>query len=168
MMVYFLKRLPKAIVNECNERIVRHGLHVIRSSVFQDQGDDRFSGTGTNSAGNLKLPHSRAPANPGSLLIDATCAPLDIRHPTDLSLLNEAREETEVLIDPMHPQIRETFGHNPRTHRQKRGSSFWLLLRTRGTVSKAYYKSATVSLDCLLRQRCRAREPRFNLTVPPC
>ena len=40
--------------------------------------------------------------NQGSLLIDATCAPVDIRHPTDLSLLNEAREVTEILIDAMH------------------------------------------------------------------
>ena len=28
MMVYFRKRLPEAVVNDCNERIVRHGLRV--------------------------------------------------------------------------------------------------------------------------------------------
>jgi IS5 family transposase len=31
MMVYFRKRLPEAVVNDCNERIVRHGLKVIHS-----------------------------------------------------------------------------------------------------------------------------------------
>jgi hypothetical protein len=31
MMVYFRKRLPEAAVNDCNERIVSHGLTVIRS-----------------------------------------------------------------------------------------------------------------------------------------
>jgi hypothetical protein len=32
MMVYFRKRLPESVVNDCNERIVRHGLNVIRSA----------------------------------------------------------------------------------------------------------------------------------------
>jgi hypothetical protein len=57
-------------------------------------------------------------------LIDATCAPVDIRHPTDLSLLNEAREVTEIIIDAMHPQIRKSFGHKPRTHRKKARQQF--------------------------------------------
>lgn len=30
--------------------------------------------------------------------MDATCVPADIRYPTDLSLLNEAREKTEAII----------------------------------------------------------------------
>ena len=33
--------------------------------------------------------------NKGKLLIDATCAPADIRYPTDISLVNEAREKSE-------------------------------------------------------------------------
>ncbi len=57
-------------------------------------------------------------------MIDATCASVDIRHPTDLSLLNEAREVTEILIDAMHPQVRERFGHKPRTHRKKARQQF--------------------------------------------
>jgi hypothetical protein len=57
-------------------------------------------------------------------LIDATCTPVDIRHPTDLSLLNEAREVTEILIDAMYPQIRESFGHKPRTYRRKARQQF--------------------------------------------
>jgi hypothetical protein len=69
-------------------------------------------------ADQLHLSSKKQP-NQGSHLIDATCAPVDIRHPTDLSLLNEARELTEILIDAMHPQVRESFGHNLRTHRRK-------------------------------------------------
>jgi hypothetical protein len=33
------------------------------------------------------------------LLLDATVAPADIRYPTDIKLLNEAREQTEIVID---------------------------------------------------------------------
>jgi hypothetical protein len=33
MMVYFRRCLPEAVVNDCNERIVRHGLKIICSSI---------------------------------------------------------------------------------------------------------------------------------------
>jgi len=33
--------------------------------------------------------------NRGKLLINATCAPADIKYPTDIGILNEAREKTE-------------------------------------------------------------------------
>ena len=124
MMVYFRKRLPEAVVNDCNERIVRYGLKVIRSSDSQGPSDDNGSGGGSTSLAGQPKPSSQEPPNQGSLLIDATCAPVDLRHPTDLSLLNEAREVTEILIDAMHPQIRESFGHKPRTHRKKATQQF--------------------------------------------
>jgi hypothetical protein len=38
-------------------------------------------------------------SNDGTLILDATAAPADIRYPTDLSLLNECRENTEAIID---------------------------------------------------------------------
>lgn len=123
MMVYFRKRLPEAVINDCNERIVLHGLSVIRSETPEDHDDGDQDG-GSASSGTQQKPSTRAVSNQGSLLIDATCAPADIRHPTDLSLLNEAREVTEKLIDAMHPQVRETFGLKPRTHRKKARQQF--------------------------------------------
>jgi hypothetical protein len=124
MMVYFRKRLPEAVVNDWNERIVRHGLKVIHSSDPQDPGDHSGSGGGSASPGNQQRSSTQNQPNQGSLLIDATWTPVDIRHPTDLSLLNEAREVTEILIDAMHPQVRESFGHKPRTHRRKARQQF--------------------------------------------
>jgi IS5 family transposase len=41
----------------------------------------------------------------GKLLIDATCTPADITCPTDLKLLNEAREKTERIIDDLHASL---------------------------------------------------------------
>ena len=43
--------------------------------------------------------------NKGKLLLDATCAPADIRYPTDLSLLGEAREKTEKTIDTLYTRV---------------------------------------------------------------
>jgi IS5 family transposase len=54
----------------------------------------------------------------GKLLIDATATPADITYPTDLKLLNAAREKTEHIIDILHePQIGTR--PKPRTYRQK-------------------------------------------------
>ena len=37
--------------------------------------------------------------NKGKVIVDATACPQDIRYPTDLNLLNDAREKSEELID---------------------------------------------------------------------
>jgi hypothetical protein len=125
MMVYFRKRLPESVVNDCNERIVRHGLNVIRSAAAAtDHDDDSSHGGGAARPADQQIGSKTTRPNQGSLLIDATCVPADIRHPTDLSLLNEARESTETLIDAMHSQVRDTFGHKPRTHRKQARQQF--------------------------------------------
>ncbi len=56
--------------------------------------------------------------NRGKLIADATCAPADIRYPTDVSLLNEAREKTDEIIDELHMLL---IGNEPRprTYRVK-------------------------------------------------
>jgi hypothetical protein len=106
LMVFFRKRLPESVVNDCNERIIRLGLAVIQSTASQDDHDDD-PGSGADNCGDQEDSTPEATGNQGSLLIDATCTPADIRYPTDLSLLNEAREVTEKLIVAMHPPVME-------------------------------------------------------------
>ena len=45
--------------------------------------------------------------NVGTMILDATASPSNIRFPQDFSLLNEAREKTDCMIDLLHKQIRE-------------------------------------------------------------
>jgi len=40
-------------------------------------------------------------------LLDATCTPADIKYPTDIGILNEAREKTEKIIDKLYKEIKE-------------------------------------------------------------
>jgi len=54
MIVYFRKRLPVSVVNDCNERIVRHGLEVIK----QQQDDDESSDSGSADCGDATAYHS--------------------------------------------------------------------------------------------------------------
>ena len=39
------------------------------------------------------------------MIADATCAPSNIRYPQDVSLLNEARESAEKLLDILHDPV---------------------------------------------------------------
>ena len=52
----------------------------------------------------------------GTLILDATCCPQNIRFPTDISLLNEGRELLEKMIDTAH-EAGATGGKKPRTYR---------------------------------------------------
>ena len=55
--------------------------------------------------------------NSGTMIVNATCAPSNIRYPQDVSLLNEARENAEKLLDMLHDPAEEK---KPRTYRLSR------------------------------------------------
>ena len=55
--------------------------------------------------------------NWGTLTIDSSCTPADITYPTDLKLLNEARESTERIIDDLCEQSSDFCKHRPRYDR---------------------------------------------------
>ena len=57
-------------------------------------------------------------ALPGKLILDAAVVEQAIRYPTDLSLLNEAREFSEQIINILHAKS-EAKKKKPRTYRQK-------------------------------------------------
>ncbi|MBN1550936.1 transposase [bacterium] len=59
---------------------------------------------------------SDTPSHRGQLIIDAVVAPQEIKHPTDLNLLNDAREHTERLIDQLWEPAPGK--RKPRTYRE--------------------------------------------------
>ena len=63
--------------------------------------------------------------NLGTMILDASCSPSNIRYPQDFSLLNEAREKLDAMIDKLHPLADEP--RRPRTYRKcavKRNMAF--------------------------------------------
>ena len=60
------------------------------------------------------------PANKGELIVDATACPQDISYPTDLNLLNDAREKSEKLIDILYSTVKllDEKKLKPRTYRK--------------------------------------------------
>lgn len=62
--------------------------------------------------------------NWGTLSIDASCTTADITYPTDLKLLNEARESTERIIDDLCNQHSGFRKHKPRYNRGRARAVF--------------------------------------------
>jgi len=65
----------------------------------------------------------------GKLILDATVAPQAIRYPTDLNLLNEAREISEQVIDKLYPAT--SLESKPRTYRQQARKAYLALVKQR-------------------------------------
>ncbi|MFE9277887.1 MULTISPECIES: IS5 family transposase [Paenibacillaceae] len=85
-------------------------------------------------------PETPEQPNQGTLLVDATCAPADVAYPTDLNLLNEAREKLEAIIDTLHePVIGQTA--KPRTYREKARKQFLAVSKQRRPGPKVIRKA---------------------------
>jgi transposase, IS5 family len=95
-------------------------------------------------------PGGGAPPNRGKLLLDATCAPADVAHPTDLKLVNAAREKTEEIVDRLHAPLRGE-ARKPRTYRKKARRLFLAAVRKKGQNFSAIRKAAKKQLNFLKR-----------------
>jgi IS5 family transposase len=134
-MVHFRKRFDKETLAEINELIVQKALG-------QKQQKDKPS---------EEPPKDDGPSpNQGKLLVDATCTPADITYPTDLKLLNEAREKTEEIIDCMHASL---IGKRPkpRTYRRKARRDYLALVRQKKPGYKKIRKAIRKQLGYLSR-----------------
>jgi len=129
MMTRFRERLGPEIVQEVNDVIIGRKTveDVLAKADGHDDLDDKDNhddpgmksggGTTEDSVEGSKETQQEE-ANSGTLILDATCAPQAIRFPTDTSLLDEARRNTERIIDSFH-KAGLTDGKKPRIHRIK-------------------------------------------------
>ncbi len=130
LMVYFRKRMTPEILGEINELIIRRASET--DAVTTDNDDD----------------HDDDSENGGTLIVDATCAPSDIRYPTDTSLLNEARRNSEKLIDLLHVS---GSGEKPRTYRRRAHKEYTQFVRARKPGQKKIRKCIRQQLGYLGR-----------------
>lgn len=133
LMTHFRKRLGEQVLREINEIIA-----VEAAKTTQDSDRDDEPKSGTKSKGKRtarRRSTSEEDQNQGVLLVDATCAPVDVAYPTDLNLLNEAREKLEDIIDTLHAPL---VGHarKPRTYREKARKQFLAVAKQRRASSK--------------------------------
>lgn len=90
------------------------------------------------------------PENKGQLILDATCAPADIRYPTDLGLLNDARVKTEQIIDKLYAHAPEGM-KKPRTYRKNARKDFLNVTKLRMKPAKTLRKGLRKQLGYLGR-----------------
>jgi len=132
MMTHFRKRFSKEILAQINDMIVEDAMRQT-SEVVDESSDDNDK-----------------PSNNGKLIVDATCTPADITYPTDLNLLNEAREKTEEIIDTMHaPFIGSK--RKPRTYRQKGRKDYLAVAKQKKPGYKKIHKAIGKQLRYLKR-----------------
>lgn len=96
MLTHFRKRLKHTDLAALQEELLQR--HLAEERKRAEEHDENQNGDDDGNDG---------PANRGKLIVDATCAPADIAYPTDIGLLNDAREKTERIIDElcaMHPE----------------------------------------------------------------
>lgn len=102
LLTYFRKRLGPDIINQVNEWIVQAGLQE-KQDDDDGNGNEPSRGSGQpDTSGESEGEAQEPQTHQGKLILDATCTPAEIAFPTDLSLLNKAREKLENVIDTLH------------------------------------------------------------------
>lgn len=148
MLVHFRKRLGIDVIKRVNELICKMEKKGIARGNDKEKtvsGDKPESeekskkeppesndGTGGKS--------EEIKENQGTLILDATCAPVDIKYPTDLNLLNEAREKLEEIIDILHFPMKGK-KRRPGTHRQKARREYLLVAKNKKKSRKELRKA---------------------------
>ena len=135
LMVYFRKRMTPEVLGEINEMILRDA-KARQSKEVEDKDDDN-SDEGSGAGGNS-----------GTMIVDATCAPSNIRYPQDVSLLNEARENAEKLQEVLHDPAERK---KPRTYRQRARKDYLKYTRCLKHTAKMTRKAIGKQLAYLRR-----------------
>ena len=89
------------------------------------------------------------PEPQGKLILDATVVPQAIRYPTDLSLLNEAREFSEKVIDELYPKT--DWKKKPRTYREKARKAYLAICKQKRPSGKVRRRGIKQQLQYLRR-----------------
>ena len=135
MMTYFRKRFNKDSLAQINESIVQKVIEP-QSRKAEETVDD-----------------NDRPSNNGKLIVDATCTPAEVSYPTDLNLLNEAREKTEETIDVMHGPLVGT-RKKPRTYRQNARKAYLAVAKQKKPGYKKIRKAISKQL-CYLKRNLK-------------
>ena len=155
LFVDIRKRLTLEQINEINEKILG-----IISKVAADKEQSNDNNKEDEPSGNNEVAESETgnindsdnnntgPAHKGSLLMDATACPQDIAYPTDLNLLNDARERSEELIDELQVGLTTA---RPRTYREIARKKYLRTAQKKKKTKKEIRKAIREQLQYLKR-----------------
>jgi hypothetical protein len=140
MMVHFRKRITPQILQEINERI--HEEQIKKNEKPKQKTKENENAEGKNK---------------GKLIVDASCTPADIRYPTDVSLLNEAREKTEEIIDILHAPLKGK-EKKVRTYRERARKEYVKVAKKRKPNTKTIRRGIRKQLQYVRRNLGHIKE----------
>lgn len=145
LFVEIRKRLDFAIINTINDIVIAHHIDIEKQTSKKDDIDnEKIDKPPTqtieieNKEGVIEKTSHGFIKNKGSLLMDATVSPQNITFPTDLKLLNAAREKSEELIDRLH--CVKIHGTKVRTYRNIARKDFLNAVKKKGKSYKEIYE----------------------------
>ena len=166
-LVYFRKRLNIDMEKFMNDRLLeqqkakrenarkKKSQQTKKDDNNDHSGGDSGIGEGTRTENEAEADPQKATtdsdtdnANEGTLIIDATCAPSNIRFPQDFSLLNEAREDLEKIIRRICSDNGE---YRPRTYCREARKNYLALAKCRRRPAKRIRKTIRKQLGYIRR-----------------
>ena len=168
LFVELRNRLNGDLINQINEMIVglspggSIGREPEAKPVVEDadqKEDNHDGGRGDNDGSLLLQERLPATAPQGQMIIDATACPQDVSYPTDVDVLNDAREKSEELIDRLYYPI--SGKSKPRTYRVEARKAYLEIAqkktKTKKEIRRAikrqlqYLRRNLAHIDCLLK-----------------
>jgi IS5 family transposase len=143
MMVHFRCRFKQDAFTAINDEFIA-GI-----APASEVPDEKTENPGQE-AGAEEPTEAPAKTNEGKLIIDATCTPADITYPTDMKLLNEAREKTEKTIDQLHAPLKGT-RKKPRTYRKQARKHYINFTKAKKPGAEKIRKAIEAQLNYLKR-----------------
>ena len=113
MMTHFRKRISPEMIRRINDLVFASEAVAAMDNPEEEEGEDSVEQEYSNEPTSSK-PTEGAAKNRGTLILDATCCPADIHYPTDVGLLNHARELVEKMIDLLYSAARDLYPEKPR------------------------------------------------------
>ncbi|MBK8848526.1 MAG: transposase, partial [Bacteroidetes bacterium] len=144
LFVSIRMRLNFDLVGKMNEMILDLGSPKAATT-------DSYSSETTDEKDKEKPTETNAntPTHSGTMITDATAAPQDISYPTDLNLLNDAREKAEKIIDILHAHTMED--EKPPTYRKTARKIYLKTAQKKTKTTKEIRKAIRKQLNFLHR-----------------
>jgi hypothetical protein len=144
----FRKRVTTKMLKKLNDSII--GLEPKEDDEREPPGDCPPGGSEMETKGTVASAETVASAKTkGTLILDAVCTPQAIRYPTDISLLNEAREFLEKMVT--HAYRNGAWQQKPRTYCRKARKDYLRYARNRKPSQKGLRKALKHQLGYVFR-----------------
>lgn len=104
MMTHFRKRIFSEMIQRINDLVFAP-----EAIASMDNPEEEDSVNQEDSEAPLSAQPTEESENRRTLILDATCCPTDIHYPTNVGLLNHARELVEKMIDLLYPAAHDLY-----------------------------------------------------------